>query len=343
MSTRLFITAAICLQATIAYSADHLDAPALDGLGQVDVNDLYAFQSPSDPANTVLILTTNPFAGVASPTDFGTDVDYEFVIDNDGDAEADITYRTTFAGTGANQTLSLTRGEVALGSGSVEQTLDVVGGGRIYAGVFDDPFFFDLVGFNDSFNFTGEDTLAGANVSAIVLEVPSTELHTLENTNIGVWARTVQDGNQVDRIGRPAINTALLASDRKDAFNAGSPATDFAMFGTEVNGAIAGLSNEANADALTPILLPDILTFDTANADGFLNGRQLADDVIDAELTLLTASETPIGDGVDMNDVAFQNSFPYLGEAHVVPEPSGGMIALLGAGGLLLGFRRRRN
>ncbi len=341
MKTQFFAIAAMLSFAATAFAADHLDAPALDGMGQVDVNDLFAFQSPNDPANTVLVLTVNPFAGVASPTDFGTDVNYEFLVDNDGDAAADITYRATFAGAGIDQTFSLTRSGTEISSGGVEQNVNVTGGGMAYAGVFDDPFFFDLTGFNDGFNFTGDDTLAGSNVSAIVLELPSTELHGAD-TNIGIWARTVQNGIQVDRIGRPAINTALIASDRKDAFNAGTPATDFAEFGPEVNAAIAGLSNQANADALTPILLADILTFDTSNADGFLNGRQLADDVIDAELTLLTASDSPFGDGVDMNDVAFSDTFPYLGEAHVVPEPASGMIALIGAAGLLLGFRRRR-
>ena len=332
MKPRFLTVVLALLVAGQGYAADHLDAPALDGLGQVDVNDLYAFQSPNEPNSSVLIMTVNPFAGVLSPTDFATDADYEFNIDNDGDAVADLTFRTTFAGSGSNQTLSLTRGADALGSGGVGQSIAVAGGGLVRAGVFDDPFFFDLTGFNDGLNFTGDDTLAGANVSAIVLEVPNS---LLGGSNIGVWARTVRGGSQIDRMGRPAINTALLGSDRKDAFNAGSPATDLANFGTEVKAAIAGLSSPGNADVLTPSLLPDILTFDTSNTDGFLNGRQLADDVIDTALTLLTASDPPIGDGVDVNDVAFRSSFPYLGEAHVVPEPSSGLMALLGITALL--------
>lgn len=337
MKMRFLIVTMALLLAGRGYAADHLDAPALDGLGQVDVNDLYAFQSPHDPNSSVLIMTVNPFAGVVSPIDFATDVDYEFNVDNDGDAMADLTFRTTFAGSGSSQILSLSRGPDALGSGGVGQSVALSGGGMVYAGVFDDPFFFDLAGFNDGLNFTGDDTLAGANVSAIVLELPNSSLG---GPNIGVWARTARGGSQLDRIGRPAINTALIGSDRKNAFNAGSPATDFANFGTEVNTAISGLSTQANADALTPILLPDILTFDTSSADGFLNGRQLADDVIDAELTLLTASDPPIGDGVDMNDVPFNGSFPYLGEAHVIPEPSNALMALIGITALL-GCRRK--
>lgn len=340
MTTR-FTTAALFVLIAISFAqaADHLDAPALqaEGMGQVDVNDLYAFQSPNDADATVLILTVNPFAGVMSPTDFGTDVDYEIQVDNDGDAMADLTYRATFAGTGAAQTMSVTSGADTLGSGGVGQNVALVGGGMAYAGVFDDPFFFDLAGFNDGLMFTGVDTLAGANVSAIVLEVPSSSLG---GPDVGLWGRTVQGGVQIDRIGRPAINTALIGSDRKDAFNAGSPATDSANFGTEVNAAIAGLSNQSNADTLTPVLLPDMLTFNTSSADGFLNGRKLADDVIDAELTLLTASDPGIGDGVDMNDVAFQPSFPYLGDAHIVPEPCGALMAVFGFAALL-GWRRQ--
>lgn len=332
----LSIIALLCSLA-VGHAADHLDAPSLEGNGQADVNDLYAFQSPDNPENTVLILTVNPFAGVASPTTFGTDLDYEIQIDNTGDAIADITYRANFADTAQGQNLTLTSGMTTLASGATGQTVPVNNGGMVQAGLFDDPFFFDLTGFNDGFNFTGTDTLAGANVSAIVLEIPSAQLG---GPNIGVWGRTVSAGTQVDRVGRPAINTALIASDRKDAFNLGTPVEDQANFGAEVQAAIAGLSNDENAAALTGILLPDVLTFDTSNPAGFLNGRQLADDVIDAELNLLSAGAV-LGDGVDSNDVAFQTSFPFLAPQNV-PEPSTQVMVLLGLISLLT-LRKRHN
>ena len=118
------------------------------------------------------------------------------------------------------------------------------------------------------------------------------------------------------------------------------PANDPAAFGDNVRAAITSLSNADNANMLTDILLPDVLTFDTSSSDGFLNGRRLADDVIDAELNLLSAGAVA-GDGVDMNDVAFRTSFPYL-----VPEPSGITLVLFGLAAicgfrLLRGARRR--
>src|SRR5712691_12333888 len=45
-----------------ARAADHLDAPGLmppGGSVQSDITDLYAFQSPSNPADTVLVLNVN--------------------------------------------------------------------------------------------------------------------------------------------------------------------------------------------------------------------------------------------------------------------------------------------
>ncbi len=323
-------------------AADHLDAPLLSGNGDSDINDLYAFQSPSNPDNTVLIMTVNPFAGVVSGESFDENVSYNFAIDNDGDALADVTYSTTFTPpTAGVQTLTTLRNGSAYATGSTGANIATPGGGTLTVGVYDDPFFFDLVGFNDGLNFTGDDTLAGANVSAIVLEVPSTELNGA-TSNIGVWATTVEGGNQIDRIGRPAINTVLIPSARKDEFNQAQPSDDLSTFGADVEATITALSDATNAAALTPILLPDVLTFDTANASGFLNGRKLADDVIDAELTLLTASSTPIGDGVDSNDLPFSDTFPYLAPAHVIiPEPSTLALAILGMS-TMVGRKRRR-
>ena len=347
----LAILAAACViqHATESLAADHLDAPLLrtDANAAADITDLYAFQSPANPNNTVLIMAVNPLAGLMNPfgstsgTTFGSDLLYEFKIDNDGDAAADITYATTFAApVSGSQAFTVTRNGSAYAGGLTGGPAATTGSSQVTAGLFDDPFFFDFFGFLDGLSFTGADTFAGTNVSAIVLEVPSSELNGA-TSNIGVWARTADSATntQIDRMGRPAINTVLVSS--KDAFNAGVPADDFANFSGEVNPAIAGLSDQANADALTPILLPDILTVDTSDPSGFLNGRRLEDDVIDAELTLLTGSSTPVGDGVDANDAPFLNVFPYLAPANaIVPEPSSLIILTLGVAAL--GGRRRK-
>jgi hypothetical protein len=143
-------------------------------------------------------------------------------------------------------------------------------------------------------------------------------------------------------MGRPAINTALITSARKDEFNLGLPANDPANFGDTVRASIASLNggNTTHAANTAAALLPDVLTFDTSSASGFLNGRRLADDVIDAELTLLTNSPTPIGDGVNMNDVAFRSVFPYLAPPNFVPEPS--TMALMAASWAAIGYCIRR-
>ncbi|MCA9257844.1 MAG: DUF4331 family protein, partial [Planctomycetales bacterium] len=157
---RIFLAtyaASVALACCAGYGADHLDAPLLrlEGAGSRDINDLYAFQSPAQPDRTVLVLTVNPFAGmtnpfgVASGRTFGTDVEYQFQIDNDGDAVADVTYATTFTAAVAGvQTLTTTRmaggSTMSIATGATGVELPTSGGGMVQAGLFDDPFFFDL-------------------------------------------------------------------------------------------------------------------------------------------------------------------------------------------------------
>ena len=297
-------------------AADHLDAPGLTspgGDGRLDINDVYAFK---DGGDTVLIMTVNPLAGVASPTDFHPDASYEFNIDTDGDAKKDLTYKVDFGIPNATQPVRLRcvpasacagPGGAVLATGQTESTIPVEGGGSLFVGLFDDPFFFDLLAFLGTYAFctapdgsgvdTGDDFFAGFNVSAIVLKVPSS---TFPTNDIGVWGTTKLDG-QIDRLGRPAINTVFIPSASKDAFNEGKPRDDVADF-------------SAFLAPFDGVSLPDILTVDTSDPAGFLNGRKLADDVIDIELTLITGA--PAGDCVDANDVAFPVGFPYLAPAH---------------------------
>jgi hypothetical protein len=200
-------------------------------------------------------------------------------------------------------------GGAVIAEGTTGEDISVRGGGTLHAGLFDDPFFFDLNAFLGSYDFcnapggtagsSGSDFFAGLNVSAIVLEVPSSSLGP---DNIGVWARTELDGAQVDRMGRPAINTVFIPSSSKNAYNETKPRQDAKKF-SQFLGDFA------------PVLLPDILTIDTSSSAGFLNGRQLADDVIDIELQIITGNPAA-GDCVDGNDVGFPGAFPYLAEPH---------------------------
>ena len=348
--TRTLLVAALATPAAGAFASDHLDAPGVEGNGQADINDLFAFQSPENADNSVLVLTVNPGAGALSPTNFSTALDYDILVDNDGDGVPDVSFTTRFADTDGGQSFTTTRtaGDTTTTVASGATGTSVISGdAQVATGVFDDPFFFDLDGFNDGFNFTGEDFFAGLDVSAIVLEVPSADLGA---ENVGIYARTItDDGVQIDRVGRPAINTVLIPTGSKDDFNAAVPVDDFDVFGADVNATIASLSDQDNADALTPVLLPDLLTFDTSDASGFLNGRGLSDDVIDATLGLVTAGALT-SDGVDSNDAAFLDVFPFLAAANgvasaeptapdVVPTPSAAAAGLVMLG---LAARRRR-
>ena len=326
------IVAALVLSpaALQARAADHLDGPLVSADGRVDLTDVYAFQSPSHPANTVLIMGVDPLAGVRSPLTFHPEAAYDFKIDTNGDARADLTYRIRFGKPDAHgaQRVVVRRlarnddgedgddnGYGVIARGWTGQNVPVSGGGTVRAGIFDDPFFFDLAAFKNDLKFcpggVGTNFFAGLNIGAIVLEVPSAQL----GGHIGVWARTVVDGTQIDRMGRPAINTVFHNHNDagKDAFNIARPVNDQHDFRADVVNTLLALGNDSTrANALADVLLPDILTFDTSSSAGFLNGRQLSDDVIDAELGLITNGAVP-SDCV-ANDSNFSNVFPYLAQ-----------------------------
>ena len=237
-------------------------------------------------------------------------------MDNNGDAIADKTFTIYFTAVknGTQNVLVLRKNGSVLASGKTEQNITIAGGGKMRAGLFDDPFFFDLNGFHDNFNFTGSDFFAGTNISGIVLEIPRSELG---GVNVSVTARSVIGGKQFDRVGRPAINTVLISSGQKDAFNTGIPSKDYATYHVAVEATIASLNggDTVTATALAGILLPDVLTVDASSSAGFLNGRQPANDVIDAELNLLTNGGVKT-DKVNANDVPFLPGFPYLAPKH---------------------------
>ena len=123
-------------------------------------------------------------------------------------------------------------------------------GGRTWVGQSDDPFFLDLRVFDllygADLSEVGDDTLAGFNVNALALQVPSTDLamrgNVERNPVIGVWSTTTrrsirvheatgaleQRGRQVQvsRLGMPLVNEVVVPVGLKDHFNASVPRND---------------------------------------------------------------------------------------------------------------------
>lgn len=315
----------------IVNAADHLDSPKVSENGRGDITDLYVFSG--DGGNgTVFVLGVNPGAGALpnSPTTFGSKIDYTIKVDTNGDTKADIKYLYRFGKPDIMgvQRYDLWRNDTWLAGGLTGTESTLIGGGRTTAGLFDDPFFFDLDAFKGAVLGNGNgrtfcdgdthDFFLGLNISALVLRVPNSTLGG-DGQMIGVWATTTDSsGSRLDQMGRPAINTVFnnVEADQSDrqAFNMSNPGNQVNRgYRDHVEDVLTALG-AADPSGLAGVLIPDIMTYETGNTDGFLNGRRLADDVIDAELNLVTNGGITT-DCID-NDSMFSNSFPFLGSAN---------------------------
>jgi hypothetical protein len=168
----------------------------------------------------------------------------------------------------------------------------------------------------------------------------STDIERLTNIS-GLNCNLLAEG-QIDREGRPAVNTALIPKGKKDAYNqAEIPADWETLFAADISASILfvdGLDGvtgnflTGDETALANLLADDriqinlnipncgaYLALESAGLTGATptacGGRTLDADVIDDTLTVLVSGgASPVSDGVDANDVPFLNNFPFLAE-----------------------------
>ncbi len=308
-------------------AADHLDSPSVQADGRTDINDFYIFPAQKGKKETALIMTVAPLVGLASPAEFNDAATYMFNIDNTGDAKVDDQWMVTFKGNRMTVRLNGKK----MGSGPFGRQgnqraapISLRGGGRAWAGMTDDPFFFDLGAAQNGLAFcpggVGFDFFTNANVMSIVLDVPngSIEVDNPRAAAINTWASVWIGNKQVDRLGTPFLNT-FLGSPKQNAYNKNKqPHKDPKKFGATFTTNMLGLgADAATVAALVGALLPDVLTY-SPQALGtrvFPNGRGLEDDVADISLQTLTSNPAAT-DCVDANDGNFSGKFPYLADAH---------------------------
>lgn len=171
-------------------------------------------------------------------------------------------------------------------------------------------------------------------------ELPENELPEVEYN-----FRTEAPGDyiRVDRMGMPAIATALIAS--KDVYNDSNPTDDIdGAFVPEILNSLTGLHSALDSQLVglgltpctvvgdgtgscavtaVPLIIPDTIKIDTSTAAGFPNGRLLSDPVVDVTLAValleLTGDPAPheatalVGVlNPPENDAPFADTFPFL-------------------------------
>jgi hypothetical protein len=145
-------------------------------------------------------------------------------------------------------------------AGAVE---NLPGGGKVFAGQREDPFFAALGRIFDTVNLTGAalgnqgggvDDLAGYAVQSIVLQVPESDVtrdgkrvadDKAANAVVGVWASTERQSvsvtgsgtgpfTQISRLGNPLVNEVIIPLGQKDRFNRTQPKDDATNYGKYV-------------------------------------------------------------------------------------------------------------
>jgi uncharacterized protein DUF4331 len=299
-----------------AAASSHREAPLIADDPTADNTDLYAFRSPDKPDTLTIISNVIPGEDPAAGPNYYTfspSARYSIKIDKNGDGKPDITYYFRFQRKQGSLFLGNTaqpfqvwrafgNGKaIGVGHGTtppdnigprstpnyhnlVEKAIfPLRGGGQVFAGQRDDPFFgdvgaiFDLVAIRKGTGNEGggKDFLSGYAVHSIALQLPIKSLDTPSHT-IGIWTAVERQaagtngkpGNwvQVSRLGNPLINEVVIPTAQKDLWNRLSPSQDAQFVKYYKQPLLAAVINklyklgvpEQNRDDLVQVLLTGI-------------------------------------------------------------------------------------
>ncbi len=268
---------------------------------------------------------------------------------------------------------------------TAESIYSLTSGEQVFCGMRDDPFFADIPGVFDLLDPRilgtslgqaggGVDGFKGYNVLCYGIQIPVSQLSSSAysdaffgpTTGVGVYASvsrpriTLRSSSgaptssgpwiQVNRLGNPLFNEALVALRDKDRYNLLSPTDDIANFSKYANNpelpvlinTVFGTAFQTtNRSDLVAVFMPDVLRVDTTTGavplagqpgfsrlgfiggdttngknSGWPNGRRYGDDVVDIALTAIASGPsystiTLVGDNVPSNDQVFNQVFPY--------------------------------
>ena len=231
------------------------------GDGKADIRYQFDFNSKTRDPNTYLYGLGKPIQGVNSPNQNVVQT-YTLTRENlkNGVEVSSKVLGTNLSSPPDNVGPKTTPGYDKTAEAAVKK---LPGGGKVFAGQRDDPFFVSLGRVFDTVNLTGAglgnkgggvDDLAGYAVHSIVLQVPESQVTVdgksvksdkSKNAVVGVWSSTERqaidvNGNgsgafhQISRLGNPLVNEVIIPLAKKDMFNRTIPADDATNYGTYV-------------------------------------------------------------------------------------------------------------
>jgi hypothetical protein len=316
---------------------------------RLDLCDLYAFQSPSDPTRTALILNANPQADALHP-----DAIYRLNIDNDGDRLTDIAFSfvfspprdgkqnfSVFVAKGAESRSPEAVGKKIVADAEVsfgpKPNIIKAGDYNFFAGSRSDAFFFDFDGIKALYDtsggrnftaphrggkspWTGVDSNTEANVFSMAVELPTSAL--APKPEIHIWGRCSvrRDGKllHVDRAGHPSVSSFFNTDETKEEYNASEPVNDRTRWLELFVHLMGHTGDYTREEAIAAIdkdrVLPDMLSFDPKKPAKYPNGRVFTDDVINHRLAFLSKGDIPPTGLKPHSDTL--KTFPYLGTPH---------------------------
>ncbi|HKQ78803.1 MAG TPA: DUF4331 family protein [Blastocatellia bacterium] len=326
----LTITLGLILTLTLAPArqigaADHGDGPGASVDRSADLNDAFFFLDPNDNSKVIVLLTFHGFIVPSEAVNFGVfdpNLRYRFEIEANGDATPDGFIDVTFSekiNTGATPqtatvkstffpTFSAPTTVPTLNTNPPDPVITTIQGTGIqfFAGLVDDPFFFDIPAFNRFvasvtsgspnpalFN-RGRDSFAGYNTLSIGFSIPAslfTSRLPVANNTLGLNVRSQRrvataarrptrflqpTYTDVDRVATPAVNVALIPFARKNEFNLGRTEDDAAgRFADSIVGTLTALgTNQANINILAGVAVAkgDFLHLDLTKANSGAGG-----------------------------------------------------------------------
>ncbi|XGW00310.1 MAG: DUF4331 domain-containing protein [Leptolyngbya sp. BL-A-14] len=330
----MIITAGVATQ--YVRSSDHDDGEVDTKGRNLNLTDLYVFrendQNPSaSDSDLVFVMNTNPRSLARQQYYFSTRARYEFEVTRATDKDAtptgqtDVLLRFEFGAPdaknqqeiklttirdGSKQTAVVGKTTPLAADPSTAPIVNQVALGdtnlAVFAGLREDPFFFDVeqyfrvragaAGTGPAVGFrpptTAIDFAKGYNVNAIAVRVPIKFLQGGSQAKVfDVWETISVPGTngkytQVEQLARPGINEALLRTNALlNAYNSVGPdfvaaalagqqpaASIAAPIVTEAKQTLLAVGNsDARANALLGAFLPDVMRIDTTGPSGYAN------------------------------------------------------------------------